>query len=291
MPRGIVIIDWDAFEGGIISFKYPETLDVPTNLVQLLQISHTFSEGLLTIKDGLFHAVSIGNEPLQKVIVLILSEFEDENDFFDIVNTMNSVVTDVQDDKQLQNQLVRVFQLSQSVFKARDAVLTKLAEEITELKNKEIDIRQSLEWLIRHEESIERSIIFLLMRYGPLDPGHLLPYLNKYQLQLRQQKDAILKKNISLRKGKPSTSFSPTSASTISNSPASISATIQKEASINYKRRANSSRGTPLEIEFHPPAPISMKELDETLKKMTEDNIIKQDLEGRCHLLIHYGFD
>lgn len=268
MPRGIVIIDWDAFEGGIISYKYPETLEVPTNLVQLLQISHTFSEGLLTIKDGQFHAVSVGNEPLQKVIVLILSEFEDENDFFDIVNTMNSVVTDVQDDTQLQSQLVRVFKLSQSVFKARDAVLTKLAEEITELKNKEIDIRQSLEWLIRHEESIEKLIIFLLLRYGPLDPGHLLPYINKHQLKFKKNEQA---ESAGEKIPPQKVRVSPTA---IRSSPA-----IQ------------GSSGSSIEIEFHPNSPISLQDLDKILQKMAERNILKQDLEGRCHLLIHYGFE
>lgn len=180
MPKGIVIIDWDEFEGGIVSWRYPFDMEIPNNLVQLLQISHTFSEGLLTIKEDTFHAVSIGNEILQKVIVLILSEFEDENDFFDIVHTMNSVVTDSTDHDVLQSQLIRIFQLSQSVFKARDAVLTKLAEEVTELKNREVDMRQSLEWLIKHEFSIEKLIIFLLLRFGPLSFSEILRYIQKY---------------------------------------------------------------------------------------------------------------
>ncbi|WP_457557048.1 hypothetical protein [Candidatus Harpocratesius sp.] len=280
MPRGIVIIDWDAFEGGIISFKYPGTLEVPTNLVQLLQISHTFSNGLLTLKDGRFHAVSVGNETLEKVIVLILSEFEDENDFFDIVNTMNSVVTDVNEEEQLKSQLIRLFQLSQSVFKARDAVLNKLAEEITELKNKEIDMKQSLEWLIRHEESFEKLIIFLLLRYGPLDPGHLLPYINKTQELLKSKINNNQKEKIIQNKLTTTYNETKKKLDTLENLGLSKTSHFEKKHD-----------KPPVEIEFRKSTLISQNDLEKILQVMEENNILKQDMEGRYHLLIHYGFD
>ena len=76
MPDGILIIDWDEFEGGFVSYKYPD-LEIPDNLVQLLQISHSFNPGLITIQEEDFHAISIGIEPLQKVIVLILEKWDD----------------------------------------------------------------------------------------------------------------------------------------------------------------------------------------------------------------------
>jgi len=184
LPKGIVIIDWDEYEGGVISWKYPDEIDVPINLVQLLQISHTFSEGMLTIKEDTFHAVSIGNDVLQKVIVLILSEYEDENDFYDIVHTLDNVVSDSGDDQEsdtLQTQMLRIFQMSQSVFKARDAVLNKLAEEVTGLKNQEIDVNQSIEWLIKHADSLEKSVVYILLRYGAMDFEELLSFVNKFE--------------------------------------------------------------------------------------------------------------
>ena len=196
MPKGLVIIDWDEYEGGVVSWKYPQEIDIPINLVQLLQISHTFSEGLLTIKEDTFHAVSIGNDVLQKVIVLILSEYEDENDFYEIVHTLDSVISDSsgeQDSDNLQNQMLRIFQMSQSVFKARDAVLTKLAEEVTDLKNKEMDIRQSLEWLIKNAGSLEKMVIYILLRYGPMDFEELLTFTNKHNsIHTREDLQALI---------------------------------------------------------------------------------------------------
>ncbi len=196
MPKGLLIIDWDEFEGGVVSWKFPEEIDIPINLVQLLQISHTFSEGLLTIKEDTFHAVSIGNDILQKVIVLILSEYEDENDFYEIVHTLDSVVSDSsgeQESDNLQNQLLRIFQMSQSVFKARDAVLNKLADEVTDLKNKEMDMRQSLEWLIKNASSLEKTVIFILLRFGPMDFEELLTFANKHNsVHTREDLQALI---------------------------------------------------------------------------------------------------
>ncbi len=177
MPEGIVIIDWDEFEGGVVAFKYPD-ISVPSNLVQLLQISHSFNPGLITIQETDFHAVSIGNEELQKVIVLILNKFEDANDFSEIIHTINKAVSDHSDSSKLENELTRLFGLSQSVFKAREAVLTKLANEVTSLKNHEIDIKLSLEWLLHHESSLKRRIIFALLRYGSMNSSDLMSYID-----------------------------------------------------------------------------------------------------------------
>jgi len=187
LTLGILIISWDEFEGGFVSYKYPEGLEVPENLIQLLQISHTFNPGAITLQEKEFHALSIGNEVLQKVIVLILEEFEDASDFNEIIENMSAAVSKFQEDSELHNELRHLYNLSQSVFKAREAVLTKLANEVTELKNHEIDINQSLEWLIQNEDDFQKKLIFLLLRYGDLSFTEIKQYIpgidfNFYQM-------------------------------------------------------------------------------------------------------------
>ncbi|UYP48737.1 hypothetical protein NEF87_005022 [Candidatus Lokiarchaeum ossiferum] len=184
MPEGIVIIDWDEFEGGVVSFKYPD-IEVPSNLVQLLQISHSFNPGLITIQETDFHALSIGNEDLQKVIVLILNKFEDASDFTEIIYTINKSVSDHSESQKLENELTRIFGLSQSVFKAREAVLTKLANEVTELKNREIDLKLSLEWLLLNETSPENQIILVLLRYGSMQCSNLTKYIELPETEIQ----------------------------------------------------------------------------------------------------------
>ena len=41
MPEGILIIDWDEFEGGYVSYKYPD-LKIPDNL-EVVNISKSFN--------------------------------------------------------------------------------------------------------------------------------------------------------------------------------------------------------------------------------------------------------
>ena len=166
MPEGIFIIDWDEYEGGVISLKYPADLDIPVNFVQLLQISHSFNPGVMNIKEEDFNGLSLGNEELQKVTVLILNKFEDAEDFKEILYLINDVVAKHSDDDLLE-EIERLFMTSKSVFKAREAVLNKLANEVNSLKNIEIDIRQSMDWFIRHETNFpKKKILFILLRYG-----------------------------------------------------------------------------------------------------------------------------
>jgi len=203
MPEGIFIIDWDEFEGGVISLKYPIDLEIPENFVQLLQISHSFNPGVMNIKEEDFNGLSLGNEELQKVTVLVLTKFEDAEDFKEILSLINDVVAKHSGDNLLE-EIERLFMTSQSVFKAREAVLNKLANEVNSLKNIEIDIRQSMDWFIRHETNFpKKKILFILLRYGPLileeiekhsDFSHedLLKYLEE------MEKEQL----ISLKKGK-----------------------------------------------------------------------------------------
>jgi hypothetical protein len=176
MPLGICIINWDAFEGGVVSLKYPEDLKVPDNIVQILQISHNFNPGMMVIKEREFQAISLGNEELQKVIVLVLSKYEDAEDFKGITDMINESLIENGTEEGMKGELKRLMTASDKVFRARETVMIKLANEISELKNREIDIRTSLEWLYKNEESWKKRIIFLLMIHGKSTSDLLLEH-------------------------------------------------------------------------------------------------------------------
>ena len=203
MPEGIFIIDWDEYEGGVISLKYPKNLEVPENFVQLLQISHSFNPGVMNIKEEDFNGLSLGNEALQKVTVLILTKFEDAEDFKEILSLINDVVAKHSDDNLLE-EIERLFLASQSVFKAREAVLNKLANEVNSLKNVEIDIRQSMDWFIRHETKFpKKKILFILLRYGPLSLEEIKKYSDFPQEDLQKYIEEMeTEQLIALKKGK-----------------------------------------------------------------------------------------
>jgi hypothetical protein len=175
MPEGIFIIDFDEFEGGVISIKYPDTeeFQIPNNVVQILQISHNFTPGFLTFKEENFSGLSYGNETLQKVIVLVLSKYEDSDDFKQIVRNIDQVVMENEDPEQLPVELERIFTLSQSVFRAREAVMMKMAQEIEALKNREVDLKNALRFLIQTDKSMVNKIFYQLMILGPSTPDEL----------------------------------------------------------------------------------------------------------------------
>ncbi len=207
MPKGIFLIDWDEFEGGVISLKYPEDLEVPPNFVQLLQISHSFNPGIMNIKEDDFNGLSLGNEELQKVTVLILTKFEDAEDFKEILMLINDVVSKHSDDRLLE-EIERLFMASQSVFRAREAVLTKLADEVTALKNTEIDIRQSMEWFIKHENnSPKKKILFILLRYGSLTFNEIKNYSEINNEELHGVLDEMIKESLIKQKKEKFTSM------------------------------------------------------------------------------------
>lgn len=199
MPLGICIINWDVNEGGSIGLRHPESLNIPDNIVQILQISHNFTPGLLHIRESNFNALSFGNEALQKVIVLVLSIYEDSEDFKGIIDQLNQVVNDNPDETQLMAEMKRVFELSQSVFKAREAVMMKLAQEIADLKNREVDLKNSLRYLFLHEKSSRLRFIFLLMLNGPMTEQDLIKELKITPVAFKRllttlQKEKIIEK-------------------------------------------------------------------------------------------------
>lgn len=203
MPEGIFIIDWDAYEGGVISLKYPVDLEIPVNFVQLLQISHSFNPGIMNIKEEDFNGLSLGNEELQKVTVLVLTKFEDAEDFKEILSLINDVVARHADDDLLE-EVEKLFRTSQTVFKAREQVLNKLANEVNSLKNTEIDIRQSIDWFIRHETNFpKKKILFILLRHGPLIVEEIEKYSDLSHEDLIKYLEEMEKEQlIALKKGK-----------------------------------------------------------------------------------------
>lgn len=170
MPEGIFIIDFDEFEGGVVTLKYPDKKEfaVPDNIVQMLQISHNFVPGLMQVREGGFSALSYGNESIHKVIVLVLNKYEDSEDFKDIITQLNEIAEKNKDGhEELLDGVKRIFELSQSVFKAREAVMLKLAQEVAELKNKEADVKNALKFLMERERSTKGKILLYLMINGP----------------------------------------------------------------------------------------------------------------------------
>ncbi|MCK4481168.1 MAG: hypothetical protein KAV01_11615, partial [Candidatus Lokiarchaeota archaeon] len=85
MPNGIFLIRWDEVEGGMIYLKYPEDLEISNPAVQQITISHNFTESYIITEEKNWKSVSYYNENKEIIIVLVLSRYDDGDDYLEIL--------------------------------------------------------------------------------------------------------------------------------------------------------------------------------------------------------------
>jgi hypothetical protein len=178
------VIEFDEFEGAMVSLKYPEEIEIPINAIQQIHVSHTFSPGIIFLREQDLNAVTYGNEENAKIVVLLLDKYEDGEDFREIIDILNNVLRENEDVELLSGELERIYTMSQKVFKAREAVLDKMAKEIQELKNKELDINAGLRYLMKNEVNHLYRPIHALMLLGPLSLSKIIEYTSLEQEEL-----------------------------------------------------------------------------------------------------------
>jgi uncharacterized membrane protein len=161
MPKGLFLVSWDSYAGGTLLFKHPESLDVPESVIQQLQISHNFIESIQAISTELMSTLSYSNVEKQLVMALVLKEGEESQDFYEILNGLNRLISEAEDleNPMLFNELRTIFDLSQYVFKAREQVMINLANQITELKEQQAETKTKFQYLFDNETDDEKKVL------------------------------------------------------------------------------------------------------------------------------------
>jgi len=168
MPEGLAIINFDEFEGAKLYFTYPPEYEVDDKYVQQIQISHNFISSIMVHEYGKMNAISYYNDDHGKTVVLFLNKMEDGQDYYEIINQLDQALSKDVPEEQIFEDVVRIYRLSFSVFKVREEVLMKLAEECSSLKGVEHDFRKRCERIMNEleEEKLstgEIKIILALM--------------------------------------------------------------------------------------------------------------------------------
>ena len=212
MPKGLIIIEWDAVEGGIIGDCYPKDLQIPDNLIQILQISHNFNPGIMntTLGKDKEKVLSIGNMEIQKVIVLLLTRYEDAEDFIEYLKEVEVFVVEFHDTPNFIDKLQEAYLKSEMVFRTRETVMEKLATEVAILKTKQADVNSVLQYLYNNERIWTTKITYLflmedednlsfkeIIEKTKLSEKRLKEYLSKMQNQKRiiKTKDGLYELN------------------------------------------------------------------------------------------------
>ncbi|MFX1430929.1 MAG: hypothetical protein ACFFCY_12275 [Promethearchaeota archaeon] len=164
MPNGIFLIRWDEVEGGIIYLKYPENLEIPNPVVQQITISHNFTESYIITEEKNWNSVSYYNENKEIIIVLVLSKFDDGNDYLEILEKFNLEIDKLTEEEKLKEHLETMFNISLDAFRTTDEVITKLSNEVAYLKTKEYDYELKFDFITRSNHlPVKSKILFMLV--------------------------------------------------------------------------------------------------------------------------------
>ena len=163
MPNGIFLIRWDEVEGGIIYLKFPENLEIPNPVVQQITISHNFTESYIITEEKNWNSVSYYNENKEMIIVLVLSKFDDGNDYLEILEKFNLEIDKLTEEVKLKENLEAMFHISLDAFRTTDEVITKLSNEVANLKTREYDYEVRFNYITKSDHlPVKSKILFLL---------------------------------------------------------------------------------------------------------------------------------
>ncbi|MFX0006732.1 MAG: hypothetical protein ACFFA7_13960 [Promethearchaeota archaeon] len=163
MPNGIFLIRWDEVEGGIVYLKFPEDLEVPNPVVQQITISHNFTESYIITEEKNWNSVSYYNENKEIIVVLVLSRFDDGNDYLEILEKFNKEIDKLSGEEKLKENLEAMFHISLDAFRTTDEVITKLSNEVALLKTREYDYEVKFDFITKTNHlPVKSKILFLL---------------------------------------------------------------------------------------------------------------------------------
>lgn len=163
MPNGIFLIRWDEVEGGMIYLKYPEDLEILNPVVQQITISHNFTESYIITEEKNWKSVSYYNENKEIIIVLVLSRYDDGDDYLEILEKFNEEIDKLSDEEKLKENLEAMFHISLDAFRTTDEVITKLSNEVAYLKTREYDFEVKFDFITKSNHlSVKSKFLFLL---------------------------------------------------------------------------------------------------------------------------------
>ncbi len=201
MPTGIFLIKWDEVIGGTVYMRYPETLEIPDPIVQQITISHNFTESYIITEEKQWNSVSYYNDNKEMIIVLVLSRYDDGNDFIppnsSLLEEFNRELDKEITEENLKIRLETLFKSSLDAYRTIEAVMTKLSKEVAYLRTKEYDYEVKFGVILKSDHlSVKGKILFLLTINDGLSFEDLKKSVKTSTVWLRNVLETLMKNNI-----------------------------------------------------------------------------------------------
>ena len=167
MPAGIFLIKWDEVIGGTVYMRYPETLEIPDPIVQQITISHNFTESYIITEEKKWNSVSYYNENKEMILVLVLNRPDDASDYIppnsSLLEEFNRELDKEIIEEKLRIRLETLFKSSLDAFRTTESVITKLSNEVAQLRTKEYDYEVKFGVISNSDHlPVKSKILFLL---------------------------------------------------------------------------------------------------------------------------------
>jgi len=167
MPTGIFLIKWDEVIGGTVYMRYPETLEIPDPIVQQITISHNFTESYIITEEKQWNSVSYYNENKEMILVLVLNRYDVGNDYIPpqslLLEEFNKELDKEITEEKLKIRLETLFKSSLDAIRTTEAVMTKLSNEVAQLRTKEYDYEVKFGVISNSDHlPVKSKILFLL---------------------------------------------------------------------------------------------------------------------------------
>jgi hypothetical protein len=177
--------------------KYPENLEINSNVVQQIQISHNFVESYITIEEKDWNSISYYNENKDVIIVLALDKFDDASDYTIILDEFKKELElDIKEER-LKRHLKEKYDLSLKVFRTRDEVIAKLSNEVAHLKTLEYDLKKRFDKIATSDHlKVKSKIQFLLAVNDEVSYDELKKVINTSSRWLNEVLKTLLKCNL-----------------------------------------------------------------------------------------------
>ena len=177
--------------------KYPEDLEINSNVVQQIQISHNFVESYITIEEKDWNSISYYNENKDIIIVLTLDKYDDASDYTVILDEFKKELElDIKEER-LKRHLKEKYDLSLKVFRTRDEVIAKLSNEVAQLKTLEYDLKKRFDKIARSDHlKVKSKIQFLLAVNEQVQHDELKKIINTSPRWLNEVLKTLLKNNL-----------------------------------------------------------------------------------------------
>jgi hypothetical protein len=197
MPTGICLIKWDQVEGGIIYMKYPDELEIPDSVVQQLQIAHNFTESYIITEEREWNSVSYYNEKKEIIIVLVLTRYDDGNDYLELLEEFNKELDKDLIEEKLKKRLERMFHISLDAFRTTEEVITKLSNEVALLKTREYDLGMKFNEVVKSDHlNVKSKILFLLTINEDMSLSDIKKYIGTSNRWLMSVLETLVKNEI-----------------------------------------------------------------------------------------------